>query len=557
VSDYSLKKPLTSFGLKLLIPLLVIDVTLAVLHVITQEPGTLPFWTRLFRLDTEYGLSSTYSSTLLLATSLTSFLIGLRAGFPRLWQRLFWWFLAALFAYLCLDEYLVIHETIIAPAVGPVIHWPRLFILIGVILAVFIAAVYWTGFRGDPAVFAMLLGGLAIAASGGLGVESLNYFFFCVPRGADWGLCNQLNFLEEGLEMIGDSIILAGLVSFAQARLSASGWRLAKRVFAGGSALWFAAIVGSIWLLPTFEARLLAQPVEAEFVDGDLSLVGYRISQDVLAPGDELTLKLYWQAHQRLPENYYFSAHLLTRPGATSVAQGDMPLGGWLGWHASTWVPGVVMRDTIRIDVPGYLPTPGSYWLILRVWWPTKIHRKGDPILLDEIIEVPVTQSDRQLLKEDTMVLDSLPALSETAPPEPLIEANYRFADGFSLYGYSLPSTVKLGEPLTLEFWWQAETDVDPELVQFIHLLPGDRDHFSAYDQPPFGESFPTSDWPAGMQVRDVRSIPLADDLPPGEYRVHTGMYVLETGERRPVTDADGQPVQDYSIYLGTVTLER
>jgi len=555
--DYSLRKPLTSFGRNILLILLPIEIALAALHVTTNQPDVVPFWTRLFTLDNEFGLSSTWNSTQLLAISLFALVVALRADYARSWKNAFWWFIAVLFAYLTLDEYLVIHETYIAPFVGPVIHWPRLFALIGVVLTIAFAAVWWFGFRDEPAVFVLLLGGLAVAASGGLGVESLNYFYLCVPSGADWELCGELNYVEETLEMVGVTIALAGVASYAHVRLNAANWRLAKRVFGSGCALWAASIISVVWALPTVEARLLAQPAEVEYADGALSLVGYRLSENVLAPGDEVTITLYWKANERLQRDYFVSAHLLTRPGGTSIAQGDRPFGGWLGWRAETWIPGIIMRDRLTVQLPAHMDTPRSYWLITRVWWPDKIHRKGDHIRLNQINQVLITQTDRQLLTEDTLVLESLPVIAEgTAPEPPPTEANYRFDGGFMLSGYFLPTTVQSGEPLTLEFWWQTEADVDLELVQFIHLRPSNSDETYAYDQPPFSGTFPTSDWPAGVIARDVRRVDLGDDFPPGEYNIFTGMYSPETGERCPVTGGDGQPIQDDAILLGTLTIE-
>ena len=93
-------------------------------------------------------------------------------------------------------------------------------------------------------------------------------------------------------------------------------------------------------------------------------------------------------------------------------------------------------------------------------------------------------------------------------------------------------------------------------MVQFVHLFHANGEELTTHDQPPFEDAFPSSDWPANMAAQDALSIPLPENLPPGVYRVHTGMYVLETGERRFVTDGSGQPVTDNSIYLGTVELE-
>jgi hypothetical protein len=47
--------------------------------------------------------------------------------------------------------------------------------------------------------------------------------------------------------------------------------------------------------------------------------------------------------------------------------------------------------------------------------------------------------------------------------------------------------------------------------------------------------------------------VPLPADLPPGDYQVIVGLYSLETQARLPVLDAQGRPVADNQITLGTV----
>jgi hypothetical protein len=229
-------------------------------------------------------------------------------------------------------------------------------------------------------------------------------------------------------------------------------------------------------------------------------------------------------------------------------------MGGWDGWQTNLWFPGVIMRDVVRLKLPQDAPTPRSYWLILRVFeWEGHEYRIDD---LSETVDVPITQTDRPLIEDNVLILTSIPAVSDEPVPEAPTEADYQFADGFTLTGYALPDSGQLGDSLPIDFWWQTQEDVEGELTQFIHMINTNGVDHAGFDQPPFAGSFPTSDWPAHIEFRDEVRFPLPEDLPPGEYRVYTGMYAAQTGERRPVSGPDGQPVQDFSIYLGTVLLE-
>jgi len=62
---------------------------------------------------------------------------------------------------------------------------------------------------------------------------------------------------------------------------------------------------------------------------------------------------------------------------------------------------------------------------------------------------------------------------------------------------------------------------------------------------------YPTPAWPTGALMRDVRSLPLPDDLPPGEYRVRVGWYTLPDVQRLPVIQG-GEVIGD-AVDIGSV----
>ena len=49
-------------------------------------------------------------------------------------------------------------------------------------------------------------------------------------------------------------------------------------------------LLAAFWVYPRLEAQWLATPVRAEYFDGDFTLIGYRLSDEVLAPGDTLSV---------------------------------------------------------------------------------------------------------------------------------------------------------------------------------------------------------------------------------------------------------------------------
>jgi hypothetical protein len=521
---------LTPFARGLFIALTVVELTLAGLHTLTW--GDIPpFWKWLFDLDGELQIGSIFSSTQFLAVGLIAFVNGLRADVPRLWHRLYWWFVAAVFIYFSLDEYYMIHE-----GVG---EWQSRYAIAGAVFIGISLAAYRFGFGKGTALSVLFFGGLGIFAVSAIGFEPFIWHVLC--RSQLRFICHKFLLLEEFFEMAGSTVIFAGFISDAQARLGDVDWRLAKRVVTAGSAVWCIWLIGNFWPLPAWQARLLAEPVEAEYLDGTLSLVGYRVTPDVVAPGGELNVTLYWRANDFLTSDYGLSVHMLAHPEISSVAQFDEPLTPY--YPDMAWLPGVVVKETVHLSLPGDLPAPRSYWLMVRIW--------------HEWQEVTIVRTDRMKIAPDALILGSVPTLSDGPLPQPQTPAGYHFAAHFTLYGYTLPERAAPGQTLPLVFWWRTGADIDRDFTQFVHLLGSEGTDFYSYDRQPFDGAFPTSDWPEGIEVMDEWGVLLPDDLPGGEYRVYTGMYEWPSLVRQQVTDGQGQPVGEDAIYLGTVVIEK
>jgi hypothetical protein len=519
-----------------MIGLTALEAILAGLHMLTWG-GMPPFWAWLFGLNNELALGTMVSSAQYIAVGLLAAIIAFRAPLDSAWKRAYWLLAAAVVIFFGLDEYFTIHEPIGEPL------WLYLYAAGGAIFGGLSVLAYWVGFRENRLLFAMLLGGLAVTAGAGLGMDALNFALLCRPQllGA---ACEHLWPLEEYFEMAGVTLVLGGMLSYAWANLGDGARRRAMRITAAGAGLWMLILVGNLWLFPGWEARLAAAPVQAIYLDDTLELVGYRASPDVAGPGDSFDLTLYWRARRPLDDAYLVSVHLLDTLDNSSVAQRDASLEA--DYHESAvpdmaWLPGVVVRERFRLSIPEDLATPQSLRVMVRVW-----HNERD---------VLITQTDRQVIGEDTIILYQLPLIAGGAVPDPVTPADYRFQGDFTLYGYLLPGAGLPGEPLALQFWWRTDSAVSVELHQYVHLFRVDDSTVLTFDRPPFGGQFPTFDWPGGVALLDEWEIILPEDIQPGDYAVYTGLYDPQTLTRQPVTDAAGQPVTDNNIFLGTVSV--
>jgi len=119
------------------------------------------------------------------------------------------------------------------------------------------------------------------------------------------------------------------------------------------------------------------------------------------------------------------------------------------------------------------------------------------------------------------------------------------------LIGYDLDkTTARAGETLRLTLYWQVAARLDKDYTVFVHLLDVENRVVGQRDSQPLNGDYPTSFWRAGEIVQDVYEVPIDAQAKPGRHTLEVGMYLLATGERLPVLDAQGQPVADRRILL-------
>ena len=102
--------------------------------------------------------------------------------------------------------------------------------------------------------------------------------------------------------------------------------------------------------------------------------------------------------------------------------------------------------------------------------------------------------------------------------------------------GYDLHhSPSKPGGQVYLILYWQALGKIEEDYTVFTHLLDSEGRLRAQKDNPPVSGLLPTSAWEVGEFIQDRYILPLAPDVPPGEYQLEIGMYQLETGQRLEV----------------------
>jgi len=106
-----------------------------------------------------------------------------------------------------------------------------------------------------------------------------------------------------------------------------------------------------------FDAPPISHPLTAILGD-QVQLLGYDLSAKAVAPGDTLTLTLYWRALIEMDEDYTVFTHLLAPDGSMTGQRDNYPVGG--SYPTSLWLAGEVVTDVYEIPVRADA-TPGMH----------------------------------------------------------------------------------------------------------------------------------------------------------------------------------------------------
>ena len=288
---------------------------------------------------------------------------------------------------------------------------------------------------------------------------------------------------------------------------------------------------------PPPRTALHIQEEREEALGGVVTFLGYDWPQREVRSGEEVYPALYWQARRDVEEDYEVTIRLRGQEGAEwllwqgSPVQGTYPTGRWMADE--------VVKDRYALTIDPSIP-PGEYDIELLVSIPGEeplTTATGETVLSLGRLQVEVVE--RQF-----------------AVPDMQYPLRANLSNQVELLGYDLESeTVQAGDSLRLRLYWRALSGMAESYTVFTHLLDGRGQVWGQKDNPPMEGRYPTALWVAGEVVSDEYVIPVGDDAPAGEYTIEVGMYRLETGERLPVLDGEGQVVGD-RVLLGPVTVE-
>ncbi|MBM4423106.1 MAG: hypothetical protein FJ030_06885 [Chloroflexi bacterium] len=135
-------------------------------------------------------------------------------------------------------------------------------------------------------------------------------------------------------------------------------------------------------------------------------------------------------------------------------------------------------------------------------------------------------------------------------PPPMSHTLNVIYGDSIRLLGYDL---LLDGATLRLALHWQTAAQILRDYKYFIHIWRG-HDVVAQADSMPASYQYLTSWWAPGEVVSEITSLDLSH-LDAGRYTLTTGFYDPSTGERLPVTLADGSRLADGWLTLQEIDL--
>lgn len=293
-----------------------------------------------------------------------------------------------------------------------------------------------------------------------------------------------------------------------------------SRVWGGGTELVarvFPLSTGASFLPDTAWA---GQPLYVSFGD-EVRLTGHEVRPASVAPGETATLVLTWQAQRPLESNYFIFIHLFDVTNRQRWGQINTNLRA-----ASIWPVGTTVPQAYRFTLPNDAPS-GPYRFEVGLYHFASLER------------APVLDPGGQSVS-DRVILGKLQVQSQPppAPTHPL--ADLQFSEQIRLSGIGLPDpTLQPGGNLNYSLHWQALAPITDSYTVFTHLLNDQDTIVASQDNLPQQGRYPTNWWSPHEIVIDPYTLALPADLPPGQYSLRVGLYLLETGQRLKLKDRE------------------
>jgi hypothetical protein len=276
---------------------------------------------------------------------------------------------------------------------------------------------------------------------------------------------------------------------------------------------------------------------------GDLRLLGYDFTEGSYRPGDWVWVRPYWQATQKLTDDYSFYLRLVDGHRKLWVEKVIQPGGD--GYPTSLWDQGEIVKGQYALRIP--LDAPGGDYYVGIVLSEPEIVPSGGLAGLWEAFssdghaldmgKIHVIPIERQF---------DVPNIQYPLQPDPSTGLRTSFRGLVEFLGYDLEATgFSPGEAVPLTLYWRALEQMDTSYTVFTHLIDEENRIWGQQDNVPKQGQHPTTLWIEGEVVADPYRIVVDPNTPSGQYAIEIGLYNADTAVRLPVLNETGESVDD------------
>ncbi len=292
-----------------------------------------------------------------------------------------------------------------------------------------------------------------------------------------------------------------------------------------------AAVAPFVWIKPAYEpppaAESLPERVEIDFGD-QMRLLGYRLEQRRVQPGESVWLWLEWEALRPMERDWSVFVHLNDPVIERPIAQRDMfPGQGLLATRLLE--PGQRVVNGYRLTVPATAVAPADLELAIGLY----DYQTGERLLTE--------QGGDAVLLETVML-----AAPEGDYPNPV---SVMFEHGLELVGSEVaPRRANAGGEIILTTYWRANQSLPEEYTFFAQVVDEDTTRWAGQDIAP---ARPTSSWTTGEVETVEMQLALSPDTPPDLYPLIIGLYTRTADggfDRLQLVTEDGRLTDDFLV---------